>query len=251
VSTLHEGRLRTATPSGLDTRLVAALGRLQQGLNYARELRQDPSDFAVEIQVLFKEGLTNNDVRWLVCKEFVEHAGEITMQGDERRTFRPLGHFTFCDRSCFVMTEKGLEFAVEGAEKAAEAISSNGYKHMNGFSAGHPAAQATELQHQAPNWDRQRQELRLGVRVVKRFKVPAPNQELVLATFQEEGWPPRINDPIPPHPDLDPKRRLHDTINALNRCQLNVLIRFQGDGSGQGVRWEPVDDEQASCTDAE
>jgi hypothetical protein len=31
---------------------------------------------------------------------------------------------------------------------------------------------------------------------------------------------------------------LHDTITTLNRHQKHRLIRFLGDGSGQGVRWE-------------
>jgi hypothetical protein len=91
---------------------------------------------------------------------------------------------------------------------------------------------------QIPQWDKERQELRLGDLVVKQFKVPAPNQELILAAFQEEGWPPRMDDPLPPHPEQDSKRRLHDTITTLNRHQKHRLIRFSGDGSGEGVRWE-------------
>ena len=102
-------------------------------------------------------------------------------------------------------------------------------------SAAGPAAD--ELPQQ-PYWDRDRQELRVGECVVKQFKVPAPNQEVVLAVFHEEGWPVRIDDPLPPRPELEPKRRLHDTINSLNRNQKTPLIRFLGDGTGQGVRWE-------------
>ena len=92
-----------------------------------------------------------------------------------------------------------------------------------------------------PHWDRDRQELRVGNVVVKQFKVPAPNQEMIIAAFEEEGWPPRIDDPLPPHPQQDSKRRLHDTINSLNRNQREELIRFLGDGSGQGIRWERTD----------
>ena len=55
--------------------------------------------------------------------------------------------------------------------------------------------------------------------------------------FEEESWPPRIDDPLPPHPDLMPKRRLHDTIKSLNRNQKNHVIRFMGDGTGEGIRW--------------
>jgi hypothetical protein len=89
-----------------------------------------------------------------------------------------------------------------------------------------------------PTWDASRQELRVGNVVVKQFKVPAPNQEVILAAFEEEQWPPRIDDPLPPVPSLDSKRRLHETITSLNRNQKHSLISFHGDGSGQGIRWE-------------
>ena len=91
-----------------------------------------------------------------------------------------------------------------------------------------------------PTWDPDRQQLRVGRTVVKEFKVPAANQQAVLAAFQEEKWAPRIDDPLPPSPNQDPKRRLHSTINCLNRNQKRPLIRFLGDGSGEGVRWEFV-----------
>ena len=90
-----------------------------------------------------------------------------------------------------------------------------------------------------PRWDCDRQELRLEEKLVKHFKTPAPNQELILATFEEIGWPIHIDDPLPPGRFHDPKRRLHDTINALNRHQIEPLVRFIGDGHGEGVRWEP------------
>jgi hypothetical protein len=46
---------------------------------------------------------------------------------------------------------------------------------------------------------------------------------------------------LSPSPDVEPKRRLHDTINSLNRNQKNQLLRFFGDGSGTGIRWEFAD----------
>ena len=64
------------------------------------------------------------------------------------------------------------------------------------------------------------------------------NQERILAAFEEEGWPVHIDDPLPPHPEQDSKRRLHDTINSLNRNQKKRLIQFLGNGNGQGIRWE-------------
>jgi hypothetical protein len=45
---------------------------------------------------------------------------------------------------------------------------------------------------------------------------------------------------LPPNSEQNSKRRLHDTINSLNRNQKQNLLRFTGDGSGQGIRWELV-----------
>ncbi len=93
-----------------------------------------------------------------------------------------------------------------------------------------------------PRWDMVRRELAVDGQVVKRFRLPAPNQEAVLAAFEEEGWPLRIFDPLPPQGDVNPKRRLHETIKSLNQHRLARLIRFRGDGTGEGVFWELVTD---------
>ena len=79
--------------------------------------------------------------------------------------------------------------------------------------------------------------MRLGGLVVKQFKLPAPNQETILAAFEEEDWPPRIDDPLPPKSNLAGKNRLHDTIKCLNRNHRKRLLRFNGDGTGEGVLW--------------
>ena len=87
-------------------------------------------------------------------------------------------------------------------------------------------------------WDRNRRVLRMDGCVVKQFKVPSPSQETVLAAFEEEGWPPAIDDPLPPQPEQDPKCRLRRTIQKLNANQKHPLLRFRGDGSGQRILWE-------------
>ena len=45
---------------------------------------------------------------------------------------------------------------------------------------------------------------------------------------------------MPPDGEVHTKRRLHDTINSLNRCQKHSMIRFIGDGTGEGIRWELI-----------
>jgi hypothetical protein len=73
---------------------------------------------------------------------------------------------------------------------------------------------------------------------VKRFRVPAHIQEMVLAAFQKKGWPAWIDDPLPRFPRRNPHRRLHEVINNLNRNQQNRLLRFKGDGTGKRIGWE-------------
>jgi hypothetical protein len=89
-----------------------------------------------------------------------------------------------------------------------------------------------------PVWDAVRRHLWLGPVLVKQFRQPAKNQETILAAFQEECWPPRIDDPLPGGDNQDAQDRLHDTIKRLNR-QTVRLIRFLSDGTGQGILWEP------------
>jgi hypothetical protein len=81
----------------------------------------------------------------------------------------------------------------------------------------------------------------MGVIIVKQFRVPSPKQEQVLIAFQNAGWPPCVSDPLP-HVTIQPGNpRLHDTIKCLNAKQENRLIRFRGNGTGQGVLWEPIE----------
>lgn len=248
-----------APPSGAAALKVSERGRaalevLLEARCFAQELNRSVWDFALEAERLRSGGLVYNDLRWLVCKGYLEHASEILSGSGEERRFHKGGALTFTEASCFVLTEAGAGFVLQRHQPRPEsaplapphnnshaATPLNGSPHNGSLNPQQtwppPSSSRCDVR---PRWDRDRQELRLGEFLVKQFKVPAPNQEMVIAVFQEEGWPPRIDDPLPPRADLDPKRRLHDTINSLNRNQKTPLIRFLGDGSGQGVRWEPT-----------
>lgn len=200
----------------------------------ARELMRDPWEFAVEWSELQRLGLTCNDVRWLIHQGLVEHASEITGMEDSHRRFVPCSSLALSGRCCLIVTDAGIRFlrrAAEQGELAAE---------PDAKPSSPPEADDGKLGvvRVVPKWDRDRRQLRVGGRVVKEFKVPAPNQEIVLAVFEEEKWPPKIDDPLPHQAHIDPQRRLHDTINSLNRRQRHRLVHFGADGLGQGVRWE-------------
>lgn len=191
-----------------------ALGLLLQAHTSARALAQDLWDFAVEIDCLRAVGLTNTHLRWLVCQGYAQHGEERSRAGDGRRRFRPVENLRFSRRTCVVLTEAGVVFAQTCPEPG----------NVNGL-AGKPV------------WHPSQRELWLGAHLVKRFKQLAPNQECVLAAFQEEGWPARIFDPLPPAPGQDSKRRLHSTINNLNRSHESRLLQFTGGGDGISVGW--------------
>jgi hypothetical protein len=89
-----------------------------------------------------------------------------------------------------------------------------------------------------PHWNKDSHQLLWRRRLVKQFCQPADAQETILAAFEELGWPFRMDDPLPPKSQQDPKQRLHDTIKRLNRYHLREAIRFHGDGTGTGIYWE-------------
>jgi hypothetical protein len=231
-------------PSGI----CAVLRVLLQGQLYAQELKRDVWDFALELPILCAIGLSINDLRWLTCMGYVKHAEELNTQQDDRRSFRSVSRLRFTQQTCFVLTPEGIELArqivgtanteftgFESFDLARKLKASDNFRAVGNQNRAVLANAAYAL---SPHWDGERRELRLGGILVKQFKLPSPNQETILAAYEEEGWPPRIDDPLPQISGLNPKRRLHDTIKSLNRNQKSGGLRFMGDGSGEGVLWE-------------
>jgi hypothetical protein len=173
--------------------------------------------------------MTESDFRLLIRFDYLKHAREITSRDDDHRRFRHTESLSFSKRSCFVLTEQGSAFAQSQIDFP------NIRFLVEGISTRRKPSQGERL---SPVWDNERHELRVGSEIVKRFKWPAANQETILAAFEEEGWPPRIDDPLPPQAEQDSKRRLHDTIKCLNKNQRNSLIHFRGDGTGEAIVWE-------------
>jgi hypothetical protein len=210
-------------PPGVET----ALAELAIAHDYACDAGRDAWQFAVEISRLTDLGLSGSDLRWLVEKGFAAHAREITEAGDLDRRFALGINTAFLPETRFLLTDAGLDLAA-GCRTVP--------RLLRFCDPG--AVKATD--NCTPSWRGSDGTLYLGSQIVKRFKRPSPNQELILATFEEEGWPDRIDDPLPQVNGIDPKRRLHDSIKWLNRNQTTRLLQFSGDGSGEGVRWQAV-----------
>lgn len=223
-------------PAAIGRRLAEGLHQLLEAYQLAVDVDADVWEFALSLREMRGFGLTNADLRWMVLKNYVQPGCETTLPGESQRSFRPTPGVLFSKRSCFVLTAEG----VEAARHAAVVRNSTPVQSAEHSS---PAADnASPRPRVVPHWDADLQELRVNGLIVKQYKVPAPNQEMVLAAFEEEHWPARIDDPLPPQSDQDPKRRLHDTIVSLNRNHKHRMMRFMGDGSGEGVRWTIVTD---------
>jgi hypothetical protein len=202
-----------------------ALALLARSNRYAAGATDLAWQFAVEIEELLALGVSRSELRWLVLNGYAEHARDATRQSDRARRFLPGQNTRFARQTCFILTAAGVDLAGRLGPSLRSAAAPAGNRRPESL----------------PRWDAVQRALRVDGQVVKQFRLPAANQERVLVTFQEEGWPPRISDPLPPRQDIDPKVRLRDTVKFLNANQQNSLLRFHGDGTGEGVLWERVE----------
>jgi hypothetical protein len=85
-----------------------------------------------------------------------------------------------------------------------------------------------------PRWDSERRELWYGDTFCKHFRQPAKNQEPILASFEEQGWPKRIDDPITPKGQDSNRQAVADAVYALNK---NDYLHFELDGTKEGILW--------------
>jgi hypothetical protein len=206
----HEQADRTQEFAPLSDRLLPALRLLFDGYQYANDVGMPLEEFAVSFESLRRLAVAEIDLLWLARKGYVITVGDEMWRDN--------------DSPAVISSQTLFMFSPDGLRYAAQALKLD------------PKSEVPEPH--LPTWDISRRKLKLGDHVVKHFQVPAPNQEMILRCFQEDGWPPQIQDPIPPARNVDPRRRLHDTILALNRCQTSPRIRFRGDGTGVGVYWE-------------
>ncbi|MEO8939673.1 MAG: hypothetical protein ABI453_03905 [Isosphaeraceae bacterium] len=86
-----------------------------------------------------------------------------------------------------------------------------------------------------PHWDRERSKLLLDGKVIREVSKQAKNILQILDTFEEDGWPDRIDDPISGPPESQPTR-CHEAVRSLNEGL--KMIRFRSDGTGAGITWE-------------
>ena len=199
------------------------LARLLEAYKCAADVNSPHERFAVRIDELRRNGVSDVTLQWLCEKGYVQHLIETTQQTDSERRHKRIPTTGFGKTSCFILTERGMDFSGWVFEsRSGEAGSIGGSERV-------------------PQWDGKLRELRVGKVVIKTFRQPAPVQECVLAVFQEDGWPHSIDDPLPPKDELDCRQRLHDAIRLLKQHHQISLIRFHGDGTGERVVWVFLD----------
>ena len=218
--------LESARPDKEEKLLI--LGRLVEASNYANDCGRNHSDFAVGLSFFNYKGVSQTALQWLVCQRLIEHRYETTVQGGDKRIFCEAPDTKLTDKSCFAISNSGREIFERLKQEALGEISDQDSEKSE------PHAEGNNI---LPTWCPVTRVLKIAGMVVKHFKWPAPNQEMLINAFAELGWPERVDDPLPPN-GVSPKRRLHDTIKCLNRNQINSLIKFRGDGTAQGARWE-------------
>ncbi|REJ85068.1 MAG: hypothetical protein DWQ29_11550, partial [Planctomycetota bacterium] len=229
--------LRGTTEFQLVERGRQAFVQLLKADTFACEFGRSVWEFAINLTRLQPYGLTSTDIRWLVCKGLLKCANE-TKLSHGARTFEPLNGLKFSQNTSCVLTDAGIDFvrhALVPGDAPSIKVDSDTAPVMDArpdtehcIDVPRDLLEYPEQSAPAsfiwPEWNDLRRELRMDGKVVKRFRVPAPNQETILRVFEEENWPERIDDPLPQTETAEPKRRLHDTINALNRNQRNQLV---------------------------
>jgi hypothetical protein len=197
------------------------LQALSVAQHYAADIERPASDFAIEIQSLRKVGLSNSDLRWLICKGYVQHFIDQTRSDQPGRSVVRTESLRLVPASCFVLTPAGIAIA--------ESYDMHPARNCRG--------QDLTAVPDVPTWDSTTRVLRLGPDVVAIFDSRAPAQEQILAAFEEERWPVRIDDPLTPNGEGDHKTRLNKAIHRLNKHVNSPHIHFCADGSGQGICW--------------
>jgi hypothetical protein len=223
--------------------VVDALASLLRAHEYAAEVGVDPWKFAVEWRLLKARGLEETDVRYLVARGLVDLRREISVPGAFERAFIPHDVPRLSGDTAFVLTAAGVSFCGSLNEIAESSdLIPDSDLILIATPASPPAHQSAASTPAKPHWNSNRRELTFGPQLVKCYRVPSPNQELILSVFQEEDWPEFVDDPLPPHDHLEPRRRLQATVKSLNRHQCDRLIRFRCNGSK--IFWQSIHREE-------
>jgi len=217
--------------------LATAVQMLVRARQYAERANCNPWHFAVELDEFHRAGVRRIELRFLLMADLVEHAQEVIDFDHSGRKLKRLPKHVVPADACFILSDLGsARLSKLTNDSNGSALVTKGAPKLENGSQQPPPIE-TSIAPLIPQWDAAQKVLRFNGVVVKRFPYPAPNQEVILAAFEEETWPQRIDNPLRPTAEEDVQTRLHDTIKCLNRKMINAFIRFCGDGTGTGIVW--------------
>jgi hypothetical protein len=217
-----------ATP-GEFLSFVAAYCELLAARWEAEDLQRPASLAAVPYARLRARSVSDANLLWMMYHAHVEHLLPARSKARGGAALRPAATLHFGRSSSFSLTDPGAEFADEFLADVLAPGEEGAFAR---------AWERLLLGTLAPSYDRGDRLFSWGRHVLKCFRQPAGNQELVLSAAEEQAWPRWFDDPLPRREATNPKLLLRNTIKDLNRGQSVSLIHFIGDGTGTRVGWE-------------
>jgi hypothetical protein len=184
---------------------------------------------AVSLAHFHERGVEDHILLWLLYQAHVEHWLPACGGGGQGHAVAPANSVLLGASSSFSLTERGESFADVFLAEALVPPDEEDFDR---------AQDRLLLGQVVPHYDKENRIFRWGGHVLKCFRQPAGNQELILAAAEELAWLAWMDDPLPKLPGVVSKVRLHDTIKDLNRRQTPPLIHFKGDGTGTRIGWE-------------
>ena len=198
--------------------ILSALLQLKQAHDLAAKIRKPLSPLAVELPLLIQRNSSKAAIEWLVAAGLAEHF----LKGSRFTRPQP-SQAKFTERSCFLLSERGLELArhIESSTPST-GPSANGSRRLK------------------PRWDASSWQLWLGSELIKKFGRLAPNQMPLLTAFQNRRWAATIDDPLPIAAGRNRRRRLENAITRLNSSQSPQRLKFHLQENGKKIGWEII-----------
>jgi hypothetical protein len=213
-----------ATPGEFLAFIVAYL-ELIEARWAACDVQARARDKAVSRKHFHARGIGDSLLLWMMYQGQIEH-----VQARAQAPLpHPVGSLQLDDTSAFALTDEGEAFA--DAFLAAVLVPPDPIDR-------HEAWDRLFLGTLLPHYDAANRIFSWGRHILKRFRQPSKNQELVLSAAEELRWPNWFDDPLFFVREKNPKILLHDTIKDLNRRQSPYLVHFKGDGTGRRIGWE-------------
>ena len=229
---------------------VAALEHLANAKETALQCGQLPEAFGVDLSELQLRGLAGYELKILNDQNLVRKChvqSSMTSQNSSAERPNQLLNWGYVITSFGEMILKSLLAFSQESNPHGDSYRSKADRSPRAHENG------AKVSADVPHYNSKTRTLTCHGAVARKFRWAASNQEKILLAFQEEGWPTRIDDPLPSDTEICPKRRLHDTIKCLNQGQRSKgtwYVRFRGDGTGQGVLWEFNDDSNSVASTA-